>query len=72
LLGQIDDELHADGPITSVVALGHAEVLIELLADWADGAVADYGEGGMDIHARREVFAGTALLVDALVEEADA
>ena len=39
--GQVDDELHADGPVACVMALGQAKLGVELLADGADRAVAD-------------------------------
>ena len=72
VFGQVHDELHADGPVARVVALGQAEMRVELLADRADRAVADHGQRGVDVHAGHEAVAGLALLVDALVEQAHA
>ena len=70
--GQVHDELHAHRPIAGVVAFGQAELRVELLADGADRAVADNGERGVNVHARHEAVAGLALLIHALVEQADA
>ena len=70
--GQVHDELHAHRPVARVVAFGQAELRVELLADGADRAVADDGERGVDVHARHEAVARLALLIHALVEQADA
>ena len=70
--GQIHDKLHAYRPIASMVAFRHAELRVELLADGADGAVADHGERGVDVHARHETVARFALLINALVQQPDA
>jgi len=59
---QIDDELHADGPIVLMVALGQAELFVELAADGTDGTVADDGERGADVHARIKPSAGWPFL----------
>ncbi len=45
---QVHDELHAHGPIAGVMAFGHAEMGIELLADGAHRAIPNDGQ------ARRE------------------
>ena len=69
---QIDDELHADGPLVLVVTRGQAEGLVELPADGADRAVANHGERSANIHPRRETVGGAALLVGALIHQAHA
>ena len=70
--GQIHDKLHAYGPITHMMAFGQAELRVKLLADGADGAIADHGERGVDVHARHETVARFALLINALVQQTDA
>jgi len=70
--GQIDDHLHADGPLVGVVPLGHAELAVELLAERTDRAVADHGQRGADVHARRKRAGGRAVFLDALIDEAHA
>ncbi len=72
ILGQVHDELHAHRPIARVMALGQAELRVELLADGADRTVADDGERGVNVHARHEAVARLALLIHALVEQPDA
>ena len=72
VFGQIHHELHAHGPVARVMASRQAEMLVELLADRADRAVADDGERGVDVHAGHEAVGGLALLVHALVEQAHA
>ena len=54
------------------MAVGQAEMRIELLADGADRAVADDRERGVDVHARREAVGRLAFFVHALVEQTDA
>src|ERR1017187_6350232 len=70
--GQINDELHAHGPIARVMAFRRAEALVQLLADVPDRAVADDRERGVNVHAGRETVAWRAFLVHALVEQANA
>ena len=51
---QLDDHLHAQCPFGMGVALRHAQLLVDLLADSADGTIADDGEFGEDIHSGHE------------------
>ncbi len=59
-------------PLAFVVSLGHAEVIVELAADRADRPVADYGERGLDVHARHEAGIGIAGFIHALIDHAQA
>ena len=54
------------------MAFRHAERTVDLAADGADGAIADNGEMGQDIHSRQEFSSGVAGAIDALVGEAEA
>ena len=69
--GQIDNEFHAHGPIVLVMAVGQAEMIVELLADRPDRTVANHRERGTDVHTRREAVSRVALLVHTLVEQPD-
>ena len=54
------------------MTLGRTQNLIDGLANGADGAVADDGEARLHVHAGQVAFSGRALLVDALVSQAQA
>ena len=56
----------------SLAASGVLNFWSSALADGADGAIADDGELGADIHAGHEAVGGRAGLVDALIGEAKA
>ena len=71
-LGQIDDHLHADCPVALMVAVRHAEVFVELPADRAHGAVADHGQGRVNVHAGHEVGFRISGAIDTLIAQADA
>ena len=68
VLGQVYHELHAHCPVARMMAFGKAEVCVQLLSDGSDGAVADNGQGRVDVHAGHESLARLALLIQPLVQ----
>ena len=68
---QLDDELHAEGPLAARVTCGQTEALVEPLADRADGAVAHDGELRANIHAGHEAIGRRAELVHTLIGETE-
>ncbi len=71
VLGQVHHHLHADCPLALVVSFGQAEDFVELATDRAHRPIADHGQGGADVHAGQESVFGVAVLIDALVGQAD-
>lgn len=69
--GQVHHHLHTHRPFALVVSGREAERGVELAADSADRTVGDHGEGGPDVHAGQKAGVGIALLVHALVGQAD-
>ncbi len=54
------------------MAVGQAEVGIQLPADGTDRTVSDDCERGMNVHARREAISRLTFFIHALVEQAHA
>ena len=72
VLGQFDNELHAQGPLAARMAIGKSEALVESLADRAYRAVAHDRQLRAHVHTGHEAVGGCAELVHALVGEAQA
>ena len=70
-LGQIHHHLHADRPFALVVAIGQAELRIELPADRAHRPVAHHRQRGAHVHAGQEGRLGISVLIHALIGQAD-
>src|SRR5271157_1320121 len=69
---QLDDELHADGPITYGVSGGHAETGVDVAADCSHWTIANDRESGMNVHSRGKSGLRIPCAVHSLVEQADA
>ena len=66
---KLDDELHADSPIANTVARWHPNASIYVAADRPHWSVADYRQGCMNVHARRETGIRITGTVNPLVEK---
>ncbi len=70
-LGQIHHHLHAHRPFALVVAFGQAELRIELPPHRAHRPIAHHRQRGAYVHAGQEAGLGIAVLIHALIDEAD-
>ena len=70
-LRQIHHHLHADRPFALMVAFGQAELRIELPSHRAHRPIAHHGQRGAHVHAGQEGGLGIAVLVHALIGQAD-